>query len=304
VQPDITIGAMQSSAGNSAKEDFFRGYIDDVLLSPSQLVAEDLIGKALAQGSGTQRHLTRLAIDDDGYTGNDRLTDNIDFYMPMNQSSFPLVDAINGLRSSRCTADTTVAPSTCPMLSDGFASNALLVQRNSDGIKTDYQLQTSASTAKSMALRFKIGVDATSGLLAWLQAPSSSDSLAMQIGYDKDLQSVTVRINDKNATLLATNEATTAINDNDWHAMVITSTGSAGNEQVSVYIDGTLVVNKTISGHWVNATLGLGALTDVSGYSGRGTATAAAIADSGTGNGNVRSSTVATSTTTTTTRPP
>jgi len=59
--------------------------------------------------------------------------------------------------------------------------------------------------------------------------------------------------------------------------MVITSTGSDTNEQISVYIDGTLVVTKTIAGHWVNATLGLGALTDVSGYSGRDTATAAAI---------------------------
>jgi hypothetical protein len=277
VQPDITIGAMQSTAGDTRKEDFFRGYIDDVLLSPSQLVAADLIGKALAQGSGTQRHLTRLAIDDDGYTGNDRLTDSVDFYMPMNQSSLPIVDAIKGLRSSRCTADTTVVPNTCPLLSEGFASNAVLLQRNSDGIKTDYQLQTSASTAKSMALRFKIGVDATSGLLAWLQAPGTSDSLAMQIGYNKDLQSVTVRINDKNATLLETSEATTAINDNDWHTMVITSTGSDTNEQISVYIDGTLVVTKTIAGHWVNATLGLGALTDVSGYSGRDTTTAAAI---------------------------
>ena len=274
-QPDIIIGAMQSSAGNTAKEDFFRGSIDDVILSsPGQLDGDNLANKATTQGSGIQSHLTRLVIDDDNYTGNDRLTNSVDFYMPMNQSSFPLIDAINGHQSSRCIAGNTIAP-TCPVLREGFSSNAVLLQRTTDGIQTDYQLQTSATTAKSMALRFKIGVDATSGLIAWLQAPSSSDSLAMQIGYNNDLQSVTVRINNQSNTLLATNEATTAINDNNWHAMVITSTGSGTNEQVSVYIDGTLVVNKTISGHWINATLGVGTLAGVSGYS--GTATDAAI---------------------------
>ncbi|NBU62951.1 MAG: hypothetical protein EBS29_00345, partial [Chloroflexia bacterium] len=85
-QSDIVLGAMQSSALSTAKEDFFKGSLDDVIVTPFPLAPIDLIGKSVSQGSGVAQHYTRLAIDDDGFTTNDGLAALADFYMPMNQA--------------------------------------------------------------------------------------------------------------------------------------------------------------------------------------------------------------------------
>jgi hypothetical protein len=276
-QPDIVLGAMQSSALSTAKEDFFKGSLDDVIVTPFPLTPIDLIGKPVSQGSGVKQHYTRLDIDEDGFTTNDGLATIADFYMPMNQVALPVVDTINGVRSTRCVADKTIAPQTCPAMVDGFASNAVQYNRSSDGLKTDYAIQTSATTARSIALRVRINDAAQSGVIAWAQAVSGTNSLALKVLYQQETKQLAVTINDQSAILLTAAESGVIISDNNWHALVITSQGTSTNEQIIVYVDGNLVVSKTIAGHWNNAVLGMGALTGVSAYTGITGTTNAAI---------------------------
>jgi len=276
-QSDIVLGAMQSSALSTAKEDFFKGSLDDIIVTPFPLAPLDLIGKPISLGSGVAKHATRLAIDEDGFTTNDGLAALADFYMPMNQADLPMVDAINGVRSTRCVADKTIVPQTCPSIGDGFASNAVQLNRSSDGLATDYTLQTSATTARSIALRMRINAAAQSGVIAWVQAVGGTNSLAVQVRYQKEPKRLAVTINNQTAILLTTAESGVIINDNNWHAVVITSQGNSTNEQVKVYVDGNLIVTKTIAGHWNNAVLGMGALTGVRAYSGISGSTTAAV---------------------------
>ena len=276
-QNDIVIGAMQSGVITTNKEDYFRGAIDDVLISGFALTATDLIGKSISLGSGVNTHQTRLAINDDGFTVNDGLAQITDFYLPINQPQLPVVDALNGVKSDFCRADITDSPSTCPSITDGFSSNAVQFNRISDGLNTNYPLQTNTSSTKSIALRFKLLENAQSGVIAWLQSPTTTNSLALQFVYQQNAQRVVVTINDKNATLLADSEAFALISDTNWHTVVVTSTGNGSNEQIAVYIDDTQIASKTVAGHWVDASLGIGALTGVTAYANRGTITTAAI---------------------------
>lgn len=260
LQPDIIIGAMQSSTQSNAKEDYFRGSLDDIILSPLILVATDLQGKSITNGSGIRNHQTRLAINDDGMTMTDGLAAIADLYMPINQSDLPLVDSVNGVRSTTCIAARTIGNNTCPNIGTGFSSNAIQLRRTTDGIQTGYTFQTAATTAKSIALRFKIDTEATTGMIAWLQAPPSNNSLAMQIMYVNNR--ITIGINDNNSKLLWP-MTQPEINDDSWHTLVITSVGNGSDEQLSAYMDGTLLSSNTVAGHWNGALLGLGSFTGV-----------------------------------------
>jgi hypothetical protein len=258
VQANIIIGAMQSSSQSNAQEDYFRGSVDDIILSPLILVATDLQGKSITNGSGIQSHQTRLSIQDDGMTMTDGLANIADLYMSMNQPDLPLVDIVNQVQSSACVANRTIGNNTCPKLVSGFSGNAITFNQATDGIQTGYQLQSSVGISRSLALRFKINPDATPGLLVSLQAPPSNDSLAMQVMYDN--RRITIRLNDKSTTF-PWPEATTEINDTYWHTLVVTSVATNSDEQLSLYIDGTLLTSKLVAGHWNGAVLGLGALT-------------------------------------------
>jgi hypothetical protein len=258
VQANIIIGAMQSSSQSNAQEDYFHGSVDDIILSPLILVATDLQGKSITNGSGIQSHQTRLSIQDDGMTMTDGLANIADLYMSMNQPDLPLVDIVNQVQSSACVTNRTIGNNTCPKLVNGFSGNAITFNQATDGIQTGYQLQSSVGISRSLALRFKINPDATPGLLVSLQAPPSNDSLAMQVMYDN--RRVTIRLNNKSETILWP-EATTEINDTYWHTLVVTSVATNSDEQLSLYIDGTLLTRKLVVGHWNGAVLGLGALT-------------------------------------------
>ena len=73
---DIIIGAVQSNATTAAKEDYFSGYLDDIVVSRFALTNIDLLGTSISKGSGVQAaigHQVRLNVMDDGYTGSDQL---------------------------------------------------------------------------------------------------------------------------------------------------------------------------------------------------------------------------------------
>jgi len=275
---DIILGAVQSNATTTAKEDYFSGYLDDIVVSGFPLTNVDLLGTPISQGSGVQAvtgHQVRLNIMDDGYTGSDQLAALAGYYLPVNQSTYPLLDSISGTQSSRCMTSGLLL-GTCPQLIDGFASNAITFNKTTDGIQTGYSLQSSGVVSHSLALRFKINPDATSGLLASLQAPTTAASLAMQVLYQKDTQSLAIRINNSSSTLLSTSATATPIDDNNWHTLVITSRGTnSTTKQITISIDGNLTLTQSITGNWVGAQLGLGAMT-VTPYTGTSTTTTAA----------------------------
>jgi hypothetical protein len=275
---DIILGAVQSNATTTAKEDYFSGYLDDIVVSGFPLTNVDLLGTPISQGSGVQAvtgHQVRLNIMDDGYTGSDQLAALAGYYLPVNQSTYPLLDSISGTQSSRCMTSGLLL-GTCPQLIDGFASNAITFNKTTDGIQTGYSLQSSGVVSHSLALRFKINPDATSGLLASLQAPTTAASLAMQVLYQKDTQSLAIRINNSSSTLLSTSATATPIDDNNWHTLIITSRGTnSTTKQITISIDGNLTLTQSITGNWVGAQLGLGAMT-VTPYTGTSTTTTAA----------------------------
>ncbi|MCX6016398.1 MAG: hypothetical protein NT020_12565, partial [Chloroflexales bacterium] len=275
---DVIIGAIQSNATTSAKEDYYSGYVDDIMVTGFPLTNLDLLGTPISQGSGVQAaigHQLRLKIMDDGYTGSDQLASLAGYYLPINQSTYPLLDSIKGVKSASCLTS-GIFLGTCPQLIDGFSSNAITFNTATDGIQTGYTLESSGVISHSLALRFKIKQNATSGVLASLQAPTTVASMAMQVLYQKDIQAITIRMNNSSAILLATSESIVSIDDNNWHTLIITSRGTnSTTKQIDIYFDGKRTMGKSITGNWVNAQLGLGALS-VAPYTGTSTTTTAA----------------------------
>ena len=253
VQPDLIIGAMQSSKDSPNKEDFFRGYIDDVIISSMALTPNDLTGKSLGLGSGVLTHQTSLAVVDDGFSNTDTLADKSLFYMPMNSASLPLVDAINGVISSRCTSGTTIAPLTCPSITDGYATRGLTLTKSTDGIATGYKLSTTTTSGRSVATRFKIAPNATSGVFFNIQS-TAANPLCVEYGYDEPTKSVVVRTN-------CTSRETFSfpINDSAWHSLIMTSSwANPTQETLTFALDESMGPQYTFTGRWNDANVTLG----------------------------------------------
>jgi hypothetical protein len=274
---DLTLGAMQSSALTAAREDFFRGSLDDFILSSTIISPRDLLGRSVSVGSAATLHQTRLAIQEDAVTQTDGLADLAEFYQPMNQSSLPMVDSLNGTRSSRCIAGFTVDTSTCPAVAPGFSSNALNATVATDGVQTGYELTTTATSQKTIATRIKVNADSQSGLIWWLQPAASSDSLAFQVTYDRTLQRLGFVLNDRDAVYVSAADTGVTLNDDAWHTVMLTTVGTTAGENITIYVDNIQILKTTVPGRWSGAILGIGALTGVTGYTDRGSLSNAAI---------------------------
>ena len=254
LQPDLILGAMQSTKGLTNKEDYFRGYIDDVIVSSMALTPNDLTGKSLGLGSGVAMHQTSLAVVDDGFSSTDTLADKALFYVPMNAASLPLVDAINGVVSTRCTSGTTIAPLTCPTITDGYATRALTFNKSTDGIATGYKLSTTNTSGRSVATRFKIAPNATSGAFLNIQS-TAANSLCVEYGYDEPTKSVVVRTN-----CTSRDTFSFPINDTAWHSLLMTSNWANSNEETMTFsLDESMSAQFNLTGHWIDASLTLGA---------------------------------------------
>ncbi len=268
---DLILGAIQSNTTSTNREDYFRGYIDDVIVSEFLLESIDLMGPSISRGNDTLSLQTRLAITDDGFTNNDGLAALASYYLPMNQVSLPMLDSINGTKSSSC-ATIVNTFGTCPTITEGFTTNAMQFNRDYDGVLTGATLQSTNAISQSMALRFKINPQdynpsnllqmngfTNSALIAYLQATANTDSLAMRFSYDNRKQTVNVRITNSTSAPIETTDTATFIPDNDWHTLVITASGGAENTQITIYIDAKQILTRSLTGHFSNAQLGLGA---------------------------------------------
>jgi hypothetical protein len=199
-------------------------------------------------------HQTSLAVVDDGFSNTDTLADKSLFYMPMNAESLPLIDAINGVISSRCTSGTTIAPLTCPSITDGYATRGLTLTKSTDGVATGYTLSTTTTSGRTVATRFKIAPNATSGAFLNIQS-TAANSLCVEYGYDEPTKSVVVRMN-----CTSRDTYSFPINDSAWHSLIMTSSwANATGETLTFSLDESMSTQFTLTGHWNDASITFGA---------------------------------------------
>lgn len=252
---DVVLGAISSAIGSSNFEDYFRGYIDDIIISSVPLTPVDLMGKALALGSGTKSHTLRLEIMDDSFSAPDTLSTKAVYFAPMNQNTLPVIDAMHGVRSELCRGETTSTNVTCPPLDIGFSTNAIALSQPTDGVKLNYVLSTDAGTATTIAFRFRVPSDAQSGRIVSL--PSATGPLSMTVmlnGTNRQLTAM-LQVGEDTTELLSS-----GIADDDWHTLAVTLEDDATNSVLRGYLDGTQFAFSSLAGHWQNADVVIGAV--------------------------------------------
>ena len=278
----VILGATQSDPINDTREDYFHGYIDDVIFSRDKLLPADLLGKELATGSAVSTHSTRLDLADDGMLGTDTLGTQATYYAPMNQNELPFVDAINGVKSNRCIGGFTAEPWTCPSITPGFATNAILFDSATDGLQSGNELTSTGTLSNTILFRVKIPQGTTSGLIASLQAPLTSTSNALFVHYDAVRQGITLTAMDNCSPtcaplLITPAESFIPLDDAQWHVIGLQLAGVGTTNNVRVIIDDRVAFSKTIAGNIVGAKLGFGTLTNALLYPGRTVVTTAAV---------------------------
>jgi len=252
---DVVLGAISSAIGSNRFEDYFRGYIDDIIISSVPLSPIDLMGRALALGSGTKTHKVRLEITEDSFDAPDTLGTKAVYYAPINQYTLPIIDAMNGVKSEICRGELTSVNVTCPPLDIGFATNAIALNKATDGVNLNYTLTTEASTATTVALRFKIPSDARSGRIVSL--PSATGPLSMTITFNEDNRQLTAVLQaGEDITELRSN----GIADDDWHTLALTIADDASNSLLRGYLDGSQFAFASREAHWQDAQLVIGAV--------------------------------------------
>ena len=253
---EILIGAIHSDAANTLNEDYFTGYLDNLIITHVILTPADLQGDDVAQGSGVKNHQTRLTVENDGITADDTLARHARYFNPINQSSYPIYDAMNALSSGAC-VDRTI---TCPTIDlAGFTTNALNFTRASDGLALGYRLSTVVSDTRTVAVRMGITSNTRSGNIFSLQNTTTlTSSLRLTAQYDQTTQSLTTVIRDGSATPITT---TTILSDANWHSLLIRSSqGISDTTVLSLAIDGQeTLANTTLQGRWQDAALIVGA---------------------------------------------
>ena len=260
---NVILGAMPSSLTTTSFEDYFRGYLDDFIISATPLAPIDLMGKTLALGSGTKSHQLRLDITDDSYMAPDKLGTRARYFAPFNQNTLPIVDAINGLKSELCRGDKTSANNTCPTLDIGFSTNAIILQRATDSINLKYAFTTITNTQATVALRIKIPNNATSGQI--LAFRSATQSISMTLAYDADTRRLMTNMQSDSTVAKGTSQA---IVDDNWHTLIMTTSDTSTSSTARIYLDGTQFAFSLLTGHWANANPILGATDTASAATG------------------------------------
>jgi alpha-tubulin suppressor-like RCC1 family protein len=252
---NVVLGGIQSSPTSATTfEDYFRGYIDDLIISSMPLVPADLMGRSLAFGSGTQTHKLRLDITDDSYGAPDTLGTKARYFVPINQNTFPIVDTINGVKSEICTGEKTSPNVTCPQLDVGFSTNALILSQATDGVNLKYGFSTQAQTQSTFAMRFQVPSDAASGRIISLLP--AANTMSMTLDFAADTRSVVATVRSSATSITST---VTELLDNNWHTLVMTTTDDATNTNVTVFVDGQQIADGSLLGHWSNAQVVVGA---------------------------------------------
>lgn len=252
---DLLIGAAQSSTSNNLVEDYFRGYIDDVIISNDYLTANDLVGNSIARGAGTLTHQTRLAVRDDGFADVDGLAALTDFFVPVNQAKLPIVDVMNSRKSALCNGELTSPVSTCPTITQGFTSNAISFADENQGVWLGHAITQSVNSNITYGLRMRIPTDATSGRIASIG--NNLLALSAFVDYNANLGQLTTTIS---ATNGITSVVALEVVDDQWHQLTLVSTADSSNTTLAVYWDDQLIgTTAAASGRFTNAAISVGA---------------------------------------------
>ena len=252
---DLLIGAAQSSTSNNLVEDYFRGYIDDVIISNDYLTANDLVGNSIARGAGTLTHQTRLAVRDDGFADVDGLAALTDFFVPVNQAKLPVVDVMNSRKSALCNGELTSPVSTCPTITQGFTSNAISFADENQGVWLGHAITQSVNSNITYGLRMRIPTDATSGRIATIG--NDLRALSAFVDYNANLGQLTTTIS---ATNGITSVVALEVFDDQWHQLTLVSTADSTTTQFNVYWDDQLIgTTAAASGLFRNAAISVGA---------------------------------------------
>lgn len=272
---ETLIGATQSSTNTALVEDYFRGYLDNVIISAGYLDPSDFAGRSVAPGSNPASHQTRLKIRDDGFADADGLASLAKFYMPFNQSTLAALDVMNAQRSDICNGGFTTLYQAlkvrCPMIGDGFTSNAIWLDAADTGVRLGYAITQTAATSQTYSMRVRIAPTATSGRVATIGADSAA--LGLRVDYDQRTQQLTTTLRGNNGT---TAVVPREIIDNQWHLLTAVIAAGSSATTAQVYWDSSLITSTAaLPGLFTNAGLSLGALP------GSGAATGIAIDDVG-----------------------
>lgn len=254
----LLIGAVRSGLDATMIEDPFRGYIDNLIVSTHFLTANELVGKDVASGSGTVLHQTRLQVRDDGFDANDALAALTTYYVPFNQSTLPVVDVMQSVKSALCNGALTAPGITCPAVVAGFASNALQFVQKTDGLRMGYSVTQAQNTAKSYTFRLKIPHGSQSGRILTMAPSGTGAAVRVFVDYDHTTQQLNTVISDTTAvqTVLPM-----LIADEEWHSITLNAEALTATTRMTAYYDTVAMGTATIQGQLQNALLTLGAMS-------------------------------------------
>lgn len=257
---DLIIGAIRSGVNSAAVEDPFRGYLDNIMVSSNFLTPNDLIGRDVANGSGTTQHQTRLAVRDDGFAENDNLAPVTEYFVPFNQSALPVVDVMHSMKSALCNGELTAPGISCPAIVAGFTSNAMQFGKETDGVRMGYVITQTQNTGKTYSLRVKIPTGSQSGRILTIAPNGNGAAVRMTMNYNAITQQLTTTISDTAAVLTV---LPMTMLDDQWHLVSLVTIALTTTTSVAAYLDNAKVGDATIQGLLQNANLSLGALPQV-----------------------------------------
>lgn len=258
---DLLIGSIRSGVNATLVEDPFRGYVDNILVTANFLTANDLIGKDIAGGSGTTLHQTRLQIRDDGFDATDNLAPYTEYFVPFNQSTLPVVDVMQSVKSALCNGALTAPGITCPKVSDGFTSNALQFAQKTDGLRMGYTITHTQNTDKSYTLRLKIPSSSQSGRVLTMAPRGAGAAVRVFVDYDQTTQQLSAVISD---TAAVQSSFAVVSADDAWHTITLVTSALTATTAVTAYYDTQTMGTATIQGRLQNAQLTLGAIGTLS----------------------------------------
>ena len=246
---NLVIGASYTSASTDAREDYFRGYIDDLVVSQALISPTDLDGRDIAAGSGTKLVTSRLVLRQDGSTSGDTLGTSAAAYYTLDETQLPLLDAIAGARSQICNGGDTSTGVTCPESTNGFVGNALVLREITDGVELN-QTVRSASFTLGMYLK---PTSTSRGSFARIEDSGLSIVTALSANMVP-----TVTITNLSTTASAVITATVALLPNEWQHLTLSADASADPTVYTLLIDGIAVGTASLSGVFSAGTLIIG----------------------------------------------
>ncbi len=258
----LWLGSMPSATQSLQTEDFFRGAIDDFLVSTAYIEPLDLLGPSVAVGSGVHTHATRLDIQDDGYAMRDTVGPKTQFYAPIAVRQLPIVDVMTGSHSDTCNGGLTRDTYTCPEISQGLTSNALLINHTSDGLVVAPRFSNGITSTLSASWRIGISDQSQSGRLVTLTSQSPiTPALQFTSDYDAEHHLLQLGITDGASNLLyALHVPLDVYASLQWHHVALVSSAQGDNTSIRMYINGRFIseFNDTTL-HWNRPTIVVGA---------------------------------------------